>query len=100
MAEAERTFAAMAKDAPGEAFNHLQFSIQDEIDVHRVVLSWRAYAMLDVAGKEQAHTLLRQSVRYCVDTEQRRRERNYPESGVRAVLPKLLDQYKLLGKKL
>jgi hypothetical protein len=98
---AEQTFAAMAaKEQPGEAFNHLQFSIQDEVDVHRVVLSWRAYAMLDVAGKEQAHTLLRQSVRYCVDVEQRRKEHKYPESGVRAVLPKLLDQYKLLSKKL
>jgi len=101
MNEAERTFAALAaKETPGEAFNHLQYSIQDEVDVHRVVLSWRAYAMLDVAGKEQAHALLRQSVRYCVDSERWLIEHKRPEPGVRAVLPKLLDQYKLLGKKL
>src|SRR5207302_11068979 len=73
---------------------------EDEVDVHRVVLSWRAYAMLDVAGKEQAHTLLRQSVRYCVDTEQRMKQSKYPESGIRTALPKLLDQHKLLSRAL
>jgi hypothetical protein len=96
-AQAERTFAALAKGPVGEAFNHLQFSIQDEVDVHRVVLSWRAWAMLDLAGKEQAHTLLRQSVRYCVDAEKRYSKGNKPE--IRTILPKLLDQYKLLGRK-
>jgi hypothetical protein len=94
---AERTFAALAKGPVGEAFNHLQYSVQDELDVHRVVLAWRAWAILDVAGKEQAHTLLRQSVRFCVDEEQDLRKRNrQPE--IRTVLPKLLDQYKLLGR--
>src|SRR5262249_44583580 len=32
MEAAERTFAALAKGPVGEAFNHLQFSIQDEMD--------------------------------------------------------------------
>ena len=63
---AERTFAALAKGPLGEAYNHLQFTVQDEVDVHRVVLAWRAWAMLDLTGKEHAHTLLRQSVRFCV----------------------------------
>jgi hypothetical protein len=94
MDQAERTFAALAHGPIGEAYNHLQFCIQDEIDVHRVVLSWRAWAMLDLAGKENAHTLLRQSVRFCVN------EDGGGRGGVRAVLPKLLDQFKLLGKKI
>jgi hypothetical protein len=99
MDSAERTFAALAKGPVGEAFNHLQFSIQDEVDVHRVVLSWRAWVALDLTGKEQAHTLLRQSVRFCVDEEGQIRKRNrQPE--IRAVLPKLLDQYKLVGRPL
>ena len=68
MAAAERVFAAQAKGTPSEAFNHLQFAIQDEVDVHRVVLSWRAWSLLDLTGPEQAHTLLRQSVRYCVQS--------------------------------
>jgi hypothetical protein len=53
--------------------------------------------VLDLAGKEQAHTLLRQSVRFCCD-EEKSRKGNAPE--IRTVLPKLLDQYKLVGKEL
>ena len=70
---AERTFAALAHGPVGDAYNDLQFCIQDEVDVHRVVLAWRAWAMLDLTGKEQAHTLLRQSVRYCVRRERTQR---------------------------
>jgi hypothetical protein len=99
MDAAEHTFAALAQGPVGEAYNHLQFSIQDEVDVHRVVLAWRSWAILDLVGKEQARTLLRQSVRYCVDAEQHVRKRGrQPE--VRSVLPKLLDQYGLVGKPL
>jgi hypothetical protein len=97
---AERTFAALAKQPAGEAFNHLQFTVQDEMDVHRVVLAWRSWALLDLAGKEQAHTLLRQSVRYAVRTEQYIVDKKRPVPAIRALLPKLLDQYKLVGKAL
>lgn len=94
---AERTFAALARGPVGEAFNHLQFSVQDEADVHRVVLSWRAWASLDLTGQEHAHTLLRQSVRYCIDREQEAKRDGRAPNPIRALLPKLLDQYKLLG---
>jgi hypothetical protein len=99
MDRAEHTFAAVARGSVEEAFNDLLYSVQDEVDVHRVVLAWRAWSTLDLAGKEQAHTLLRQSVRFCVNQEQdlRRRGRT-PE--VRTVLPKLLDQYHLVGRPL
>jgi hypothetical protein len=90
---AEAVFAAIAQGPVGEAYNHLQYTIQDEIDVHRVVLAWRAWAVLDLAGKEQAHALLRQSVRFCV-------HEGGGGGGVRTVLPKLLDQYKLLARPL
>lgn len=96
---AEGQFAAhVAKGTPGEAFNHLQYAVQDEIDVHRIVLSWRSFDMLGVAGEEYAHTLLRQSVRYCLDVEERMKARGYGRSPVRECLPKLLDQYKLLDR--
>jgi hypothetical protein len=98
MERAERTFAALAKGPSGEAFNHLLWAVQDEVDVHRVVLAWRAWALLDLAGQEQAHTLLRQSVRYCVQSERSRIDGHRPEPGVRSVLPKLLDEYRLLQK--
>ena len=55
-----------------EAYNDLQYLVQDNINVHRVVLAWRAWALLDLTGKEHAHTLLRQSVRFCVDEEAQR----------------------------
>src|SRR5262249_48826011 len=98
---AEKTFAALIKKQPaGEAFNHLQYAVQDEMDVHRVVLAWRSWALLDLTGKEQAHTLLRQSVRYAVRTEQYivNQKRQPPE--IRTILPKLLDQFKLVGRPL
>ncbi|HEV3238155.1 MAG TPA: hypothetical protein VGZ25_14290 [Gemmataceae bacterium] len=95
VAAAERTFAALAKGPIGEAYNHLQFTVQDELDVHRVVLAWRAWAVLDLAGKEHAHTLLRQSVRFCCDEE---KNRNGAAPEIRTILPKLLDQYKLADK--
>jgi hypothetical protein len=95
---AESCFAALAKGPVGEAYNHLQFAVQDEVDVHRVVLAWRAWAMLGLSGEEHAHTLLRQSVRYCVNTEQQIRENDGKPSDVRQVLPRLLDEYHLLGK--
>jgi hypothetical protein len=95
---AESRFAAMTKGPAGEAYNHLQFAVQDEVDVHRVVLSWRAWAMLGLSGQEHAHALLRQSVRYCLDTEQRQHDRKWPASPVRQLLPRLLDQYHLLSK--
>lgn len=105
---AERTFAALAKGPMGEAYNHLQFAVQDEVDVHRVVLAWRAWDSLDLTGHEHAHTLLRQSVRYCVDNEKQRMQRNAAEhqariadpNHIRHVLPRMLDQHKLLSKPL
>ena len=95
---AEKAFAALVKGPVGEAYNHLQMEVQEEVDVHRVVLSWRAWMMLDLAGQEHAHTLLRQSVRYCLQSEKYLAERKRAPSAIRAQLPKLFDQYKLLEK--
>lgn len=105
---AEAAFAAMMQGPAGEAYNHLQYAVEDEVDVHRVVLAWRAWSTLDLTGKEHAHTLLRQSVRYCVDNERYWKEKrpadyetriNSP-THIRNLLPKLLDQFSLLSKPL
>jgi hypothetical protein len=98
MATAEATFAALARGTPDEAFNHLQFEIEDELDVHRVVLAWRSWVLLDFTGADHARTLLRQSVRYCIDAEKWvvEQKRTPP---IRAFLPKMLDQYRLVGRK-
>ncbi len=97
---AEELFAVLASATPNEAYNHLQFAIQDEVDVHRTVLAWRSWMMLDVTGKQHAHTLLRQSLRYCVDAEQRRIKNNSSASAIRDLLPKLLTEFGLEGRTL
>jgi hypothetical protein len=96
---AERTLAALTNTSINDAYDQLLFTVQDDVDVHRVVLAWRAWATLDITGKEQALTLLRQSVRFCVDSEKSCIEHKRPMPGVRTTLTKLLDQYKLVGQK-
>jgi hypothetical protein len=95
VAAAEAQFAALVRDSSDTAYHTLQGLVQDEEDVHRVVLAWRAWSSLDLTGTEHAHSLLRQSVRYCCRVEQRIRERNSQPSRIRTVLPRLMDQYRL-----
>jgi hypothetical protein len=59
-------------------------------------LPYRAWDLLGLIGKEQAHTLLRQSVRYCVKAEAY--PRSYASDEPRTLLPKMLDAHKLLDK--
>ena len=72
-------------------------AVGDNTEVHRTVLPYRSWDLLDVIGREWAHTLLRQSVHYCVKSE-----RDWPHSAEvdepRRILPKLIDQYKLAGE--
>jgi hypothetical protein len=93
---AERIFAAMAAGPLDDAYNNLQYLVQDNTNVHRVVLAWRAWAMLDLTGKEHAHTLLRQSVRFCVDEEANLRKYGSAEP-LRALLPRLIDDQRLMS---
>jgi hypothetical protein len=51
---------------------------------------------MDTIGKEQAHTLLRQSVHYCLRAESWPQNPNQKEP--RTVLPKLLEEHKLLER--
>jgi hypothetical protein len=92
--KSEQIFAAIAKNSADDAFNQLLFAVHDHTEVHRVVLPYRAWDLLSVIGKEQAHTLLRQSVRYCVKAESWQYNANANEP--RTLLPKLLEEYKLL----
>jgi hypothetical protein len=97
---AERVLTALAKKGSvDDLFNQLQMSVQDEVDVHRIVLPWRAWVTLELTGKEHALTLFRQSVRHCIDQQIELRE-DHPESEIRTLLPKLLDQYQLLARPL
>jgi len=94
--KAESIFAAISQRSPDEAFNALLMEVQDNTEVHRVVLPYRAWDMLELCGREQAQTLLRQSVRYCVKAESWSRTAAYDKP--RQVLPAMLEKYKLLEK--
>ena len=93
---AEQMFAGLARRSTDEAFNDLLIEVQDNTEVHRVVLPYRAWDLLGLIGMEQAHTLLRQSVRYCIKAESWSPTPNRDQA--RALLPKLLEEHKLLGR--
>jgi hypothetical protein len=97
---AESHLATISKRSPSDAFNQLQLAVQDEVNVHRIVLAWRAWAMLDLTGQQYAHSLLRQSVRFCFDSEKDMTSHGRSPSSVREVLPRLIDEYGLLKKPL
>src|SRR5205814_9841792 len=95
VAGSEQMFAAMVRQDADAAFNALLEVVQDATEVHRTVLPYRAWDLLDVVGREHAETMLRQSLRYCLRAEGGRRA-DWEEHG--RVLTKLLDEHKLLGR--
>lgn len=95
MDDAERMFAMLAQANTSDAFNDLLYTVQDHTEVHRVVLPYRAWDLLDLIGKEHALTLLRQSIHYCIKAESwQYNETDEPKT----LLPKMLEEYKLLAR--
>ncbi|HEX9792979.1 MAG TPA: hypothetical protein VGC54_03270 [Planctomycetota bacterium] len=92
---AERAFAAQTD--PEAAFGDVLQLVQDDpADIHRIALAWRAWDTLRLVGMQHANTMLRQSVRYCVDWEQDRVRRGVAEPEFRSLLPRLLEEHRLL----
>jgi hypothetical protein len=91
-ARADAAFAAVA-DTPEDALDALLHEVQESTEVHRVVLPYRAWDLLGLIGREQATTLLRQSVHYCVKAEAWR------SSEPSGLLSRMLDEHKLLSAK-
>jgi hypothetical protein len=89
---AEQIFAALAQGTPEDAFNHLLHAVQDHTDVHRTVLPYRSWDLLGIIGMERAHTMLRQSLRFCVSWN----NGGIGEPG--EILVKMLDEHKLMGR--
>lgn len=99
MAGSEAIFAAIAKEGKAEdLLNQLMYEVDDATEVHRVVLVSRAWDLTRFVGTERAHTMLRQSLHYCVKIEANANQKKY-NAEIRELLPKLLDQYKLVGSK-
>jgi hypothetical protein len=92
MAAAEQAFLAAGPGAQ-DSLDFLLPAVQENQEVHRIVLPYRAWDLLPLVGQEHAQTMLRQSVHYCVKNEN---PKNVPET--RTLLPKLLEQYKLPRK--
>jgi hypothetical protein len=94
LADAEAVLLVAANHSAQKALDAMLVEVEDATEVHRVVLPYRAWELLPIVGKEHAFTMLRQSVHYCVQAE----SDNYVKrsAGVRALLPKLLEQHKLL----
>ena len=99
--EADAIFAAtMSQKELDQAYNDMMWYVQDDTDIHQFVLAHRAYVLIDVVGKDHAHTLLRQSVRQCAHHASQRNKRKNYDPSIRRDIPKLVDQYKLLGIKI
>jgi hypothetical protein len=96
--QAEKLFAPLANKPLDEVFNVLQPVMQDDINVHRFVFAYRTHSLAGMLGQEHAYTILRQCVHFCCNHEQGRINRNSAPSPIRALMPKLLDQYHLAGK--
>ncbi len=94
LAGAEKAFAGICQGSAEDSFNSLMVMVDDGADVHRVVMVSRSWDLLNFVGKERAHTLLRQSVHYCVNAEQNVGH----HKEIRDVLPKVMDQHRLLTK--
>ncbi len=95
VAAAEGAFAGLVRGSADDALNAALYAVEDDAEVHRVALPYRSFELSSVIGAEHAHTLLRQSVRYCVKTEAGRHGSSFGK--VRELLPKLLDDHHLLA---
>jgi len=97
VAAAEAAFAAMAHGPADETLNHLLYAVEDETEIHRVALAYRAWELSGVIGTDHAYTLLRQSVRYCVREESNRQGGR--RGKARVLLARLLEEEHLLDRK-
>jgi hypothetical protein len=89
---AERALAACAARSPEDALDPVVRAVAGGADVHRTVLPSRAWDLLDVVGREHAHTMLRQSLRYVATG------RHTVEPEVAAALAGALERHGLLGR--
>jgi hypothetical protein len=98
LAEAERVLARRVAAGPALANADLQPLVQDDVNVHRIVLAMRAWDMVALAGEAHAEPLLRQLVRFCVDEEKTRVAKGIATPSVREVVPRVVDAHGLLGR--
>ncbi len=89
---AEAMLATVAASSPEEAFNAVLYPVHDQDEVHRVVMPYRAWDLLSLVGMEHAHTMLRQSLHYCMENYSGNHE------SPKDLLPKVMEEHKLLDR--
>lgn len=94
-ARADAILAAAVRRSASDAFNDAIAVVSEQLEVHRVVLPYRAWDLLEVLGPEHAHTMLRQSMHYCVKAES---HKNTQWDEIRDLLPKVLEENRLLDR--
>lgn len=87
---------ALSAQPFAQSFDDLQPTVQDELNVHRVVLAWRCWEILDFTGAEYAQLMLRQTVRHCATSDQH--TVGQAVAGLRDQLGQQLEKYGLLRK--
>lgn len=90
--KAAQLLAASTAQSPKQGFEDLLPVVDEATDVHRVVLMHRAWDMLPIVGEQNALSMLRQSLGYCLKNEPHALKY---AAECRAVLPKVMDQFKL-----
>jgi hypothetical protein len=93
--KAETEYAALisGEDSAKRALNHALMCVEDETEIHRVALPYRAWDLLEIVGIQHAHTMLRQSIRYCVKAGKMNHQPK--EDSPSFILPRMFDQHRL-----
>src|SRR5262249_47409832 len=94
MTKAERTYVGLAQTAD-DALNAALCSVEDGAEVHRVVLPYRAWDLMKIIGRRQAHTLLRQSIRYCLRGDRNHYRRD--QTGIETMWARRRGEVGLVG---
>ncbi len=94
LAGAEAALAPIAALGGDASLAALAPLVRDEMDVHRVVLAWRAFETARYCGADHLGTLMRQFVHYCTLREKDVAPRN---AEVRGLVPDLVEEHSLRG---
>ncbi len=90
--QAENLLASYISADPQSGLDALLPTVQDNPEVHRTVLPYRAWEMQQIVGTQHALTLLRQSLRYCLHASSRQTDEMSEQARM---LITLFDEFKL-----
>lgn len=96
LAVAEKGFSACSGGPANQALDALMEMVDDGAEVHRTVLVAKSLELAGFVGDANAHTLLRQSVHYCVRSECSDSYVGHSRD-LRTVVPSVLEKHHLLA---